>query len=82
MKTKPKHYFLVQKPTSHFSTVRQITALLKIQSHVLLNAVLLKSCWNISMTGAILYIHINIIHTHKHKVKPDSTGQRVLWTRH
>lgn len=50
MKTKPKHYFVVQKLTSHFSTVQQITALLKTQSHVLLNAVLLKSCWNISMT--------------------------------
>jgi len=30
--------------------IQKITVLLETQSHVLLNAVLLKSCWNISMT--------------------------------
>ena len=49
MTTKPKHYFVVQKVTSHFLTVQQITALLKTQSHVLLNSVLLNSCSNIPM---------------------------------
>jgi len=29
MKTKPKHYFVVQKLASHFPTVQQITALLQ-----------------------------------------------------
>lgn len=59
MKTKPKHYFVVQKLTSHFSTVQQITALLKTVS-----------CATECCFAKILleYFHdmSNTVHPHKH----------------